>query len=292
LAKEQINYIPQPLGPPRLDDCEDHQLGISLTDTNPEVLESRDLAADSRITCTTLHVKYGTFKGVNAGLIVFHCELYFPPKPSGWNRIKSATIKVEFTQTIPFGPTKLPKIRAQFPQSLRSAAVTPSSIHVPSHADVTVQPPSPANFGSIGVGRSVGNDFTRTHYTMVHNSIMAYSNGGIGRQCLNTAVWGIAENGAEKKGVTKFRGAIIIELPEDSASSKFYAKFTIKAKQACKTRQRWVSLIETFGAEDTRLVCFDTKLSFEAGGLSDDLEKIDIPKLIALPPIDTLPPGY
>jgi hypothetical protein len=139
--------------------------------------------------------------------------------------------------------------------------VTASSVHDTSHAKLAINLPLPVNVGSIAVGQLTGIDFTCTHFTMVQSSIMAYSSSSIGCQCLNTVVWGIAENEAEQRGIKMFRGTVVVQLPlnstEDSVLSRFYARFTVKANQASKTRQLLVAIIEKFGEED-KLPRFDS----------------------------------
>lgn len=51
-----------------------------------------------------------------------------------------------------------------------------------------------------------------------------------------------------------------------------------------------VSLVQKFN--DKELVCLDSEVTLRADGLSDCLEEIDLNKLLELPLIDALPPGY
>jgi hypothetical protein len=290
-SSHQINYISNPSTPPDLDDS-DLQLTLE-SEINPAVLAVKYLAAGASITCTLLHVKYGTFHGEAAGLVAFHSEFFFPVVDS---RTKAVTIKVRFTQTNPSLPTKLPRVLHHSPRQLQSAMTTALSIHETSHADLTLQPPAPADIGSIGVGRSNERTFTRVCNTIIRSSVLTHDNSRIGRQCLNTVVWAMEENEAQKSGVPLvFRGAIIVQLPLNSEggnpTSQFRAQIEIKAKQACEARQLFASVRRTWGAKDD-IICFDSKVDFRADGLSDRLEEIDLNELLRLPAVDILPPGY
>jgi hypothetical protein len=105
--------------------------------------------------------KYSTFKGITAGLIDFQTVFVFPVKDT---RTKTAKIKVRFTQTIPSRrhPTKLPNVIHRFPQ-LQQSVATAFSVHGTSDANLAIQPPEPANVGSIAVGRSSENPHAHRH---------------------------------------------------------------------------------------------------------------------------------
>jgi hypothetical protein len=279
------------LAPVCLDDSEHLELASPYTtEVNPDTVAFAYLAAGSSITATLLHVKYGTYKGQRTGLIVFQSDFVFPAEAS---RTTSAKIKIKFLQSEdPSVPAKLPKIVHREPGML-DGAPTESGIHYAFHADVTLQPPTPGNFGSINVGASKENSFTRTHYTTIRSSIMPHSDSRIGRQCQNTVVWSLMENEIQKRGVPPtFKGAIFVQLPpEEDANSQFYAQFRIEAKQACDIRQMYASLVQIFGG-NKELVRFDSKVDFQADGWPDRLEAIDLSQLLKLPTIGALPPGY
>lgn len=230
----QINYIPTP--PVCLDDSEYHALARThTTERNPSTVVFKHLTAGSSITSTLLHVKYGTFNGAAAGLIVFQSDFAFIPGTA--SRITSAKIKVKFIQSDPSLPTKLPRIVHHQPH-LQNGATSDSAIHNTLHANLTLQPPAPANVGSISAGGSKEKSFTRTHHTIVRSSVIPHSDSRIGRQCLNTVVWSLGENEAQMSGISPiFKGTVIIQLPsstEENCSSQFYAQFRIEANKLAK----------------------------------------------------------
>jgi len=123
---------------------------------------------------------------------------------------------------------------------------------------------------------------------------MPHSDTRKGRQCINTVSWTISENEAQQSGVVPiFRGAIIVQLPDgDEFDGLFYAQFKLRSTQACEVRQLWKSFIQEFGRDENGPVRFDSRVNLEAGGLSDNLEDIDLDQLLALPKIQKLPDGY
>ena len=272
-----------------MNDSERLQLANSRsTETNPETLDFEYLAAGAHVTSKLLHVKYGTFKGEAAGLIVFQTDFFFPA-----SRTMSAKITVKFVQSNLSLPTKFPKISDYQPR-LQNGEATGSAIHDTFHVNFTLQLPAPANVGSIDAGGSKEKSFTRMHHTIVRSSVIPHSASRNGRQCLNTVVWSLRENEAQKGGVSPiFKGAVIVLLPpstEENPSSQFYAQFKIKPHQACEIRQLFASFISKLS--DKELACFDSNVDFRADGLSDHLEDNEITKLVKLPMIDVLPPGY
>ena len=132
------------------------------------------------------------------------------------------------------------------------------------------------------------------HHTVVRGSVILHSASRNGCQCLNTVVWSLKANEAQKGGVPQiFKGAVIVLLPpraEENPSSKFYAQFKIEPNQACEIRQLFASFVSKLS--DKELACFDSKVDFRADGLFDRLEDNDLDKLVKLPIIDVLPPGY
>jgi hypothetical protein len=279
------------LAPLRLNDSQHLQLASPRpTDTNPETLAFEYLAAGAHVTCKLLQVKYGTFKGEAAGLILFQTTFFFPAEAS---RTTSAKISVKFVRSDLSLPTKLPKI-ADYQPRLQNGTTTDSAIHDTFHINFTLQPPAPANVGSIDAGGSKEKSFTRMHHTIVRSDIIPHSKSTIGKQCLNTVVWALRENGVQKGGVPHtFKGAIIVLLPpstEENPNSKFYAQFKIEPNQACEIKQLYASFLSKLN--DKELACFDSKDDFRADGLLDPLEDNDLRELVKLPSIDVLPPGY
>jgi len=280
-----INDIPKPVGQPLVDDSEDLELGREPGDeTNAKTLAAEYLGAGSRITCTLLHVKYGTFKGEAAGLIVFLAKFLFLSKDS---RTKRATIKVKFSQDDPGKPTRLPRILHHFPQQMQSTTVTPVSIHDTTHFKLNLNPPAPMNFVGIDGARSNEKSFTRTYHSTITSSVVPHSYTRKGLQCLNTVIWSISENEAQQSGVhPTFPAAIIVQLPEgDTVDPEFYAQFELKARQACEIRQLFSSFVQTFGDDRDVSVRFDKRVDFQADGLPDCLDDINLEDLLKPPAI-------
>lgn len=279
------SYIPIALGPLCLDDSEDVELASPrITELNPNTVAFEDFAAGARIDAALLHVKYGTFFEDPAVLIAFQCTFISPEH----SRTRKADITVKFIPSDPSVPSKYPKIVHHQP-NLQNGAPTDSAIHDTFHAGVTSQL-APA---MMDVGGSREKSFIRMHHTTVRSAIIPHSNSRVGRQCRNTIIWKLSENEAQKTGVRIFRGAVIVKLPpssEDDQSSQFYADFKIQPKQASIIRQMYASLVGKSNRKE--LLCFDSKTPFQADGLSDQLENIDLSELLKLPTIDALPPGY
>ncbi|KIM78910.1 hypothetical protein PILCRDRAFT_824030 [Piloderma croceum F 1598] len=285
-----INYIPNPSTPLFLNDAELAHPRLS-TEINPNTLAFQYLAAGASITSTLLHVKYGTFEDKPAGLIVFQTDFFFPAEKS---RTTSAKITVKFIQSDPSNPANSPKIVRHQPRMQDGDHTTVSAIHDTYHANLTLQPPGPVNVGSIDAGYLKEKNFTRMHHTIIRSSVIPHSASHLGRQCLNTVVWSLRENEAQKSGVSPiFKGAVIVLLPpstKENPNPQFHAQFKIEPNQACEIRQMYASLIQIFN--NSELARFDSKTDFRADGLLERLEDNVLSDLLKLPVIETLPPGY
>jgi hypothetical protein len=290
----QFNHISPPSGPPLPDHSEGLQLGSEPEDKeailNAETLAEKYFAAGASIRCDLFHVKYGKYKGKAAGLIVFQANFDFPAKDS---RIKRATIEVSFSQGGPQAkePTK---ILHYSPDLARSAKITSVSIRRTLDVNGKVNTPSPADSLEAGLSRSKEETFTRDYYREITSTLMSHSTTRRtrkDRQCKNTVLWRISEDEFQKKGVPpRFRGAIIVQLPDPDRP--FYAQLTLKSTQACEVRQLVKSFFQTFGQDEDVPLCFNSQFSFEAEGLPDNLEDVDLEQLLALPEFQILQDGY
>ena len=286
----QINYIPPPPGPP-LADVGGAESAVLGDETNASTLAVEYLAAGSSIRCALLHVKYGKYNGEAAGLIIFETNFDFPAQDS---RTRRAAIEVSFSLKEPEKATPLPKILHHSPLLAQSLTPTSVSVRRTGDAKLSGHTPSPADVVELEVGRSKEESFTRDYYSKITSRAMPHSDTRKGRQCINTVLWRISENEAQKSGVPPiFRGAIVVQLPDgDKFDGLFYAQFKLHSTQACRLRQMQKSFTQYFGRDKNGPVRFDSRVNLQADGLSDSLEDIDLDQLLALPKIQRLPDGY
>lgn len=250
-------------------------------------------SASVNMTVTLIMARYGTYGGESHALLVFKVSSQYPEQKS--SRLQAATIAITFSgangEFDP--PSQCPTISEIAPKECRSMEPTLTQHQQQVGANLAL---SPTPGFSVGASASQSTTHQTSSYTHIQGNFTS-SNRKLRRANIsNHAEFTLKENASNKGGIPRtFFSTLLVKLP--AGGGGFRAMVEISAHQSVFDKiYRMVSHREQ---DDPAFLLFDSAHP-ELGPPHlakiveplNDFNDVDLNKLVSLPSIVTLPPGY
>jgi hypothetical protein len=184
--------------------CDEEELAIynEPGEANRELIQHAELRSKVYIKTTLQHIRYGTFRGSPAALLIFRSQ-FFHSNSSGANRIKSSILKFSFADAdSPNDLSKAPRVLSIFPLHAKSSHATVRT--VTDEFKLSLGPRS--TLPNMHHAHSVTS--TQRRYTEI-NGIVTTSTRKSPR-AENRVLWMIDEDEVAKDGVPRFFEGLVV----------------------------------------------------------------------------------